>query len=324
MNKDLISRAEFSAEPALFAGNSADTRSARIVGNTFFQKIYSKRRLLPVGTKTKIDWCDATWNPVTGCLHGCEYCYARRIAERFGLNMMPIFTAYPMLNEPVYSGDDRKIQPYPFDFLPTFHRYKLYEPKKWKKPRNIFVCSMADLFGEWVPDEWIETVINACLAAPQHRYLFLTKNPGRYCHLERAGIMPKGDNFWFGATFDHSNWPGHDGPHEIPGRPTTFALHGKMVHDAGDFYYPAYPEKNRFVSFEPLLYDIGAHIGSTGAQWHIIGAETGNRKGKVATQREWVEHIVEYSDKNHIPVFMKESLRGLMGDDFRQEFPWEV
>ena len=84
MNKDLISRAEFSAEPALFAGNSADTRSARIVGNTFFQKIYSKRRLRPVGTKTNIDWCDATWNPVTGCLHGCEYCYARRIAERFG------------------------------------------------------------------------------------------------------------------------------------------------------------------------------------------------------------------------------------------------
>lgn len=279
-----------------------------------------------MGKKTKIDWAEATWNPVTGCLHGCEYCYARRIAERFGSNLMPIFTNYPVLDEPVRNVgfDCGKNQPYPFDFTPTFHRYRLDEPARWTRPRNIFVCSMADLFGEWVPDGWIREVINACLAAPQHRFLFLTKNPGRYCHLERAGIMPKGDNFWFGATFDHSNWPGHDGPHEIPGRPTTFALHGKMVHDAGDFYYPAYPEKNRFVSFEPLLYDIGAHIGSTGAQWHIIGAETGNRKGKVATQREWVEHIVEYSDKNHIPVFMKESLRGLMGDDFRQEFPWEV
>ena len=279
-----------------------------------------------MGQKTKIDWCDSTWNPITGCLHGCEYCYARRIAERFGSNQMPIFTDYPVLDKPVRSVgfDGEKIQPYPFDFTPTFHRYKLDEPQKWKKPRNIFVCSMADLFGDWVPDEWIKQLFEACEAAPQHRFLFLTKNPGRYCHLERAGIMPKGDNFWFGATFDHSNWPGHDGPHEIPGRPTTFALHGKMVHDAGDFYYPAYPEKNRFVSFEPLLYDIGAHIGSTGAQWHIIGAETGNRKGKVATQREWVEHIVEYSDKNHIPVFMKESLRDLMGDDFRQEFPWEV
>lgn len=297
-----------------------------------------------MGKKTKIDWADATWNPITGCLHGCKYCYASRIAERFEpyeiydpemalqrhaiANKQLIGLGAPYVLDFPWQQRNKNgtIQnaPYPFGFDPTFHRYKLDEPQRWKKPRTIFVCSMADLFGDWVPDEWIAEVFRACDAAPQHRFLFLTKNPGRYCHLERAGIMPKGDNFWFGATFDHSNWPGHDGPHEIPGRPTTFALHGKMVHDAGDFYYPAYPEKNRFVSFEPLLYDIGAHIGSTGAQWHIIGAETGNRKGKVATQREWVEHIVEYSDKNHIPVFMKESLRGLMGDDFRQEFPWEV
>lgn len=291
-----------------------------------------------MGNKTKIDWCDATWNPVTGCLHGCEYCYARRIAERFGgasethnneccheCQWITEGTGeIHDLDDPIYDFDKGRNAPYPFDFDPTFHRYKLDEPQRWKQPRNIFVCSMADLFGDWVPDEWIAEVFEACKAAPQHRYLFLTKNPGRYCDLERAGIMPKGNNFWFGATFDHSNWLGHDGPHEIPGRPTTFALHGKMVHDVGDFYYPNYPEKNRFVSFEPLLYDIGAHIGSTGAQWHIIGAETGNRKWKVATQREWVEHIVEYSDKSHIPVFMKESLREIMGADFRQEFPWEV
>lgn len=275
-----------------------------------------------MGSKTKIDWCDSTWSPVTGCLHGCEYCYARKIAERFSTEKKYRRPYEPVLHVPTRRVRTRP-EPYPYGFKPTFHRYKLDEPQKWKKPRNIFVCSMADLFGDWVPDEWIEQVFEACKKAPRHRFLFLTKNPGRYCRLERAGIMPKGDNFWFGATFDHSNWPGHDGPHEIPGRPTTFALHGKMVHDAGDFYYPACPEENRFVSFEPLLYDIGTHIGSTGAQWHIIGAETGNRKGKVATQREWVEHIVEYSDKNHIPVFMKDSLRDLMGDDFRQEFPWE-
>lgn len=288
--------------------------------------------------KTKIDWADSTWNPVTGCLHGCEYCYARRIAERFGgasethNNECCHECQWETegtgeiheLDEPIYDYDHGRKAPYPFDFDPTFHRYKLDEPKRWTKPRTIFVCSMADLFGDWVPDAWIQEVFEACKDAPQHRYLFLSKNPGRYCDLERAGIMPKENNFWFGATFDHSNWPGHDGTHEIPGRPTTFALRGKMVHDAGDFYYPHYPEKNRFISFEPMLYDIGAHIGSTGAQWHIIGAETGNRKGKVETQREWVEHIVEYSDRNHIPVFMKESLRRLMGDDFRQEFPWEV
>ena len=113
-----------------------------------------------MGSKTKIDWADATWNPVTGCLHGCEYCYAQRIAERFGSNQMPIFTDYPVLDKPVRSVgfDGEKIQPYPFDFTPTFHRYKLDTPHHWKKPRTIFVCSMADLFGEWVPDEWIRAV----------------------------------------------------------------------------------------------------------------------------------------------------------------------
>lgn len=300
--------------------------------------------------KTKIDWADSTWNPVTGCLHGCEYCYARKIAYRFGgykrIDDLLCPKEYPkdcgickacnkILNEPVRCSDTYeymrmagisagKIDPYPFGFNPTFHRYRLGEPAAWTKPRTIFVCSMADLFGAWVPDEWIAEVFKACKDAPQHRYLFLSKNPGRYCDLERAGLMPHGENFWFGATFDHSNWSGADGAHKMPGRPATFSIQGKMVHDAGDFYFPRFPVKNRFVSFEPLLYDIGAHIGSTGANWHIIGAETGNRKGKAQCQREWVEHIVEYSDKHHIPVFMKESLRELMGEDFRQEFPWEV
>ena len=100
-----------------------------------------------MGAKTKIDWCESTWNPVTGCLHGCEYCYARRIAERFGANQMPIFADYPVLHEPVRCTDTYaymrdagistgKIQPYPFGFLPTFHRYKLDEPQHWKKPLN--------------------------------------------------------------------------------------------------------------------------------------------------------------------------------------------
>lgn len=307
-----------------------------------------------MGDKTKIDWADATWNPVTGCLHGCEYCYARGIANRFGLPYAPKLGDPGMEGAKKYDSSEgldtmlelekpfelngRK-QPYPMAFAPTFHRYRLDIPARWTKPRTIFVCSMADLFGAWVPDEWIKAVFDACAAAPQHRYLFLTKDPGRYCDLERAGLLPSGDNYWFGATYDHSNWPGLDGPHKIPGRPTTFEIDGKRVHDAGDFWFPGMfwknsykrcPEvahgepRNSFVSFEPLLFDIGAHIGSSGGDWLIIGAETGNRKGKTVCKREWVEHIVEYADKAGKPVFMKESLREIMGADFRQEFPWEV
>ena len=284
--------------------------------------------------KTRIEWCDSTWNPITGCFHECEYCYARRIAQRFGgasetHNNEACYECRWIteaegkiheLDEPIYDFDRGHNAPYPFEFDPTFHRYRLDEPARWTKPRTIFVCSMADLFGAWVPDSWIEEVFAACEKAPQHRYLFLTKNPGRYCDLERAGIMPYGNNYWFGATYDHSNWNGE----RVNGRPTTFSYNGKLVHDAGDWWFPMYPKKNRFISFEPLLYDIGKDIGSTGGEWHIIGAESGNRKGKVECKREWVEHIVQWSDEQGIPVFMKDSLLPIMGEEnMRREFPWD-
>ena len=253
-----------------------------------------------------MDWCDSTWSPVTGCLHGCEYCYARRIAERFGSKQMPIFVDYPVLDEPVRCADTYAymrdagisagvIQPYPFDFTPTFHRYKLDEPQHWKKPRNIFVCSMADLFGEWVPDAWIQEVLEACEAAPQHRYLFLTKNPERYT---KYGVPIDFDNIWYGTTI------------------TCNA-------DANLFnYLPAFC--HTFVSIEPLQDNIADkhNIMFRQVDWFIIGAETGKRKGRIIPQKAWVDKICEAADACKKPVFMKESLRDLMGDDFRQEFPW--
>ena len=286
--------------------------------------------------KTKIEWCDSTWNPVTGCQHGCDYCYARKQARRFSgdvrrnkrsdqieqvMHKKDGEAAYMTYTLPQpFKNESGGTVPFPVGFEPTLHEYRLQMPAQKKKPANIFVCSMADLFGDWVPDEWIAEVFAACKKAPQHRYLFLTKNPARYCDLERAGIMPHGDYFWFGATYDHSNWHGE----RVSGRPTTYAYNGKRIHDAGDWYLPMYPKKNRFISFDPLLYDIGTNIGSTGGEWHIIGAETGNRKGKIACKKEWVDHIVEWSDAHGVPVFMKDSLLPIMGEEnMRREFPWD-
>lgn len=249
-----------------------------------------------MGAKTKIDWCDATWNPVTGCLHGCEYCYARRIAERFSTEQK-----YKRPYEPVLPVPTRRVrtkpEPYPYGFKPTFHRYKLDEPQRWKKPRTIFVCSMADLFGDWVPDEWIAEVFRACEKAPQHRYLFLTKNPARLCKMASAGILPCHDNWWFGSTLDSKNAKRFQG--------------GLIYHT--------------FISVEPLTEHMHVGLGSFGSdEWVIIGAETGNRKGKIIPKREWVENIVEAAQITGMKVFMKESIRSLMGADFQQEFPWEV
>ena len=265
-----------------------------------------------MGYRTKISWCDSTWNPVTGCLHGCEYCYARRIAERFGRATIAVcgedgYAEYGGMtcadgncHELEYPYEDYGkgcTAPYPFEFDPTFHRYKLDEPQRWKKPRTIFVCSMSDLFGEWVPDKWIDQVFKACEAAPQHRYLFLTKNPARLCKMARAGILPYHDNWWFGSTLDSKN----------------------AKRFQGGFIY------HTFSSIEPLTEHMHVGLGSFGSdEWVIIGAETGNRKGKIIPKREWVENIVEAAQITGMKVFMKESLRGLMGEDFRQEFPWEV
>lgn len=265
--------------------------------------------------KTKIDWADATWNPVTGCLYGCEYCYARRHARRFGgasethnneccheCQWITEGTGeIHDLDEPVYDFDHGRNAPYPFDFDPTFHRYKLDEPQRWKKTRNIFVCSMADLFGEWVPDEWIAEVFMACEAAPQHRYLFLTKNPARYMELAANGVITKDQsNFWFGSTATMPEMP--------------FFWHNEV---------------NTFASIEPILRpfkdltDDGIDPVSK-LKWIIVGAETGNRKNKVVPQKAWIDGIARIAKKVGTPVFMKESLRELMGSDFRQEFPWEV
>ncbi len=275
-----------------------------------------------MGSKTKIDWCNSSWNPVTGCLHGCAYCYARKIAERFrgcildlvgdsvvvrdGCGKGPIYE----LNNPVSKvdgidpvlGSRVSKAPYPFSFSPTFHRYRLDIPARWTKPRTIFVCSMADLFGEWVPDKWIEQVFEACEAAPQHRYLFLTKNPKRYVELYRNGILRVRDSFWYGSTITNANDP---------------------------FYYSRMPDDNphTFCSIEPILEPIGMEpLGTMRVMpdWVIVGAETGSRKDKVAPQKEWIDEIAAECRRCRKPLFMKDSLRSLMGAGFRQEFPWEV
>ena len=213
--------------------------------------------------KTKIDWCDMSWNPVTGCLHDCEYCYARKIAMRFDGH-----------------------------FQPQIHYYRLNEPEKIKKPQTIFVCSMADLFGEWVPDEWINEVFKVCAESPQHRYLFLTKNPKRYETCLPDAYLPK--NWWFGATATS---------------PKT-CVPWKIHHG-----------ENTFISIEPIAESFeGYRI--RGYDWVIVGAETGNRKGKTVPEKSWIDAIVSTCKDANTPVFMKESLRELMGTDFIQEYPW--
>jgi protein gp37 len=129
-------------------------------------------------TTDAVDWASYTWNPVTGCEHGCKFCYAREIANSL-----------------------RMRDYYPNAFEPTFHPYRLLAPENMPTPADnagrdgrVFVCSMADLFGKWVPDDWIQQVFESCLAAPDWEYLFLTKWPARY---SKMPLLPKA---WYGSS----------------------------------------------------------------------------------------------------------------------------
>ncbi len=260
--------------------------------------------------KSEVDFCDFSWNPVTGCENGCAYCFARRQAQRFcgdirinktsdQLQSIPD-TGLWVLEEP-FKNNQGKVIPLPVGFEPTLHRYRLPMPAQKKKPANIFVCSMADLFGEWVPDEWIREVLAACAAAPWHNYLFLTKNPEQYPKaVEAYGSF---ENVWLGTSITE--------PEDV----------AKITQ---------LPEGlHRFVCFEPLLGRMDAKRlpGLLGpVDWVIIGAETGQRKAKTIPDRKWIEEIVRACRRNNIPVHLKASseMTAVWGKDLIQERPEQL
>lgn len=287
---------------------------------------------------TKIEWCDSTWNPITGCYHGCEYCYAKKQTKRFEgwtytpgkvrvnvsedktyIHPMKAYygetaeTQYGKIAEIIdpFLKEDGSKAPYPFGFMPTFHRYRLNAVQHWKKPRTIFVCSMADLFGKWVPDKWIEEVFAACEKAPQHTYIFLTKNPERYQELYCTQKLLVANNTWFGATATDEQ---------------------QMKQAIGTFCFLPFGI-HTFLSIEPILCNISwndswiehiKHGVYPPVESVILGAETGNRKNKVIPQKEWISEIVSDCDNRGITVFMKNSLIPIVGkENMRREFPWK-
>lgn len=129
-----------------------------------------------------IEWAQWSWNPITGCLHDCPYCYARDIANQA-----------------------RMAKVYPNGFAPTLHPLRLMAPQNTKPPKeaetdtrykNVFTGSMSDIFGRWVPKEWIEAVLANVRAAPQWNFLFLTKFPNRMAEFD----IPQ--NAWLGTSVD--------------------------------------------------------------------------------------------------------------------------
>ncbi len=184
---------------------------------------------------SKIEWTDATWNPVRGCSKispGCFHCYAETFAERF--------RGVP--GHPFEFGFDLRIIP-----------EKLGDPIRWSKPKKIFVNSMSDLFHESVPDEYIEKVCRVMLAANWHTYQILTKRADRMAALLQGKLRASSDarHIWWGVSVENRK---HGLPRIAKLRSSNSAV--------------------AFLSVEPLLEDLGK-VDLRSIDWVIVGGESG-------------------------------------------------
>ena len=138
---------------------------------------------------TKIEWTDATWNPVTGCHKispGCKHCYAERMSKRLHAAGMPKYrNGFAVV---------------------TTHPDALDIPLRWRKPRAIFVNSMSDLFHDAVPDDFIRQVFAVMTQAHWHRYQVLTKRPERLLALNET--LPWPPQVWLGVSVESDRYVG--------------------------------------------------------------------------------------------------------------------
>jgi protein gp37 len=184
---------------------------------------------------SKIEWTDATWNPVRGCTKvspGCAHCYAETFAERFR----------GVKGHPYEQGFDLRLVP-----------RNLEEPLGWRSPRRVFVNSMSDLFHDGVPDHYISAVVEVMTRADWHTYQVLTKRSARMrdllsTRLRFAASMP---HIWWGVSVEDRHY----------GLPRVAHLRSA-------------PAAVRFLSIEPLLEHLGP-LDLSGIHWVIVGGESG-------------------------------------------------
>ncbi len=208
---------------------------------------------------SEIEWTQSTWNPVTGCSKissGCKNCYAQRMAVRL-----------QAMGQPNYrNGFDLTLQPQMLEL-----------PFKWKRPQNIFVNSMSDLFHEKVPLEYIQQVFDVMGRAFWHSFQLLTKRSDR---LKRVShLLPWAENIWMGVSVENAD--------------VRYRINHLRACDA----------HVKFLSLEPLLGPLPS-LDLNGIDWVIVGGESGPKARPVDVR--WVVDIRDQCIKNNVPFFFKQ------------------
>jgi protein gp37 len=216
-----------------------------------------------------IGWAKWSWNPVTGCKHNCPYCYARDIANRFyeqkfEPSLIPSRLTAPQNHKPRASDDPAE--------------------------RNIFTCSMADLFGGWVPEEWIGAVMRTVEKSPDWNFLFLTKFPRKM--VDRK--VP--DNAWLGTSVD-------------------LQARVKAVEDA----FERVPAHTKWLSIEPLLEPLKFSKPRL-FKWVVIGgASASTQTPKWQPPFDWVARLYMTFKDAGASVYLKDNI----GPTLTREYPWQ-
>lgn len=214
-----------------------------------------------------IEWAQWSWNPITGCLHDCPYCYARDIAN-----------------------SRRMSEVYPNGFEPTLRPRTLLAPRGKKPPkmaaddtryRNVFTGSMSDVFGRWVPEEWINAVLREIRDAADWNFLCLTKFPKRMAEFD----IPA--NAWMGTTVD---------------------LQARVA--AAEAGFSRVRSGVRWLSIEPMIEPLRFKRLDL-FQWMVIGgASAGSKTPEWRPPFEWVADLVRQAREANVRVYFKTNLLG--------------
>jgi protein gp37 len=235
--------------------------------------------------RSAIEWCDATWNPTTGCDRkspGCAKCYALELAPRLRAMGVPKYRR---------ARDGGRASGPAFGV--TLHPGELDRPRRWRRPRRIFVNSMSDLFHEEVPFEFVDRVFATMAACPRHTFQVLTKRPERmlaYCEqryeqladeLDALGAVAPAPwpNVWLGVSVENRRW----------------AWRADVLRDV--------PAGVRFVSAEPLLGPLSS-LDLAGIDWLIVGGESG--PGRRSVRVEWVRELRDMALAADVAFFFKQ------------------
>lgn len=217
---------------------------------------------------TTIEWTDTVWNPTTGCDRvslGCDNCYALTMAKRLKAMGSAKYQT---------DGDFRTSGP---GFGVAIHPDVLDIPRRWQRPRRVFVNSMSDLFHPKVPLDFVAQAFAVMTETPQHQYQVLTKRAFRAARV--ADKLPWPANVWLGTSIETDDY-------------VTRADDLRQI-----------PAAVRFLSLEPLLGPLPS-LDLTGIHWVIVGGESG--PGHRPVEHEWVEELRRSCVQTDVPFFFKQ------------------